>query len=246
MRKVNILLFIVAQCVFLSGCTSQELMYSIENYGEEKAYILDENYSIVTLGDPIGLVYFMEIPSTSSDYINAVSLSMDNLNTVDGINLSFSYDSASTSDLFTIFLGDSTSNYPPSTSVIGEGCGSSGIIVKPGDTSVVVCSISILTENTVGIAVNNLDWEPDDYGDSKISYSHIVFYEDLMDNLTFEQKLTVSMHEFGHTMGLRDYESDEAEVIGYTIMYYLIVQSYADYTAGDIYNLEWYYTNGGN
>jgi hypothetical protein len=246
MKKVNLLLIVVAQCVFLLGCTSQELLYSIDNYGEEKAYILDENENIVTLDDPTGLVYFMDIPSTSSDYVDAVSLSMENLNDIEGINLSFSYNSVGTSDLFTIYLGDSTSDSTSNTTVIGDGCGSSGIFTKPGDTSVVVCSISIFTDNTVSIAVNNLDWEPDDYGDSKFSYSHIVFYEDFMDNMTFEQKYTISMHELGHTMGLRDYGDDESEVIGYSLMYYLIVQNYTEYTVGDKYNLEWYYTNGGN
>ncbi|MGE4379020.1 MAG: hypothetical protein AB7E16_03815 [Candidatus Izemoplasmatales bacterium] len=226
------------------GCTQQELDYSIENYGKENAYILDDYGNIVTLDNPVDIIYRLEISSVNVDYIEIVQDALIEANKVSGINIGISEINDDTTDLFTIYLGDSTYTDTITTPVYGDGCSGGGIFTKPGDSSIIVCSLDSSTNDSTTIAVNILDWEYNEMGESKIFYSHIVFYEDIMSSLSYDQKRTVALHELGHTFGLKDYTEDE--VIGYSVMYYHLTNNFSEYTYGDIFNLEWYYTNGGN
>ena len=238
--KINVIIFVMSLVSLLMGCTIQEMEYSLEKYGEEKAYDIDQNGNIVTLQYPMNTTYIMEIGSTYSVYRAISEYALVTANQIEGINFSYTYNPLSTSQ-FTFYRGDSASPNIIVTPSYGDGCGSTGIFTKPGDTSVIVCS---LKDNDVTIATNSYDYFLNEYNESKIYYSHIVYYADLMDLLTSDEKKTVALHELGHTLGLIDYK--DPEVIGYTVMYYQLTQVYVDYSDGDKYNLEWYYSYGGN
>ncbi len=238
--KINVLIYVLSLVILLMGCTIQEIEYSIEMYGEEKAYILDQNGNIVTLEDPMNTIFLIEIGSYYNEYRFISEYALNAANQIEGINFSFTFNLLSTTQ-FSFYKGDSA--YPDIivTPSYGEGCGSSGVFTKPGDTSTIVCSIK---DDEEVIAINSFDYILNDNNESKIYYSHIVFFADLMDLLTTDEKKTVALHELGHTLGLIDYE--EQEVIGYTVMFYQLTQPYVDYSDCDKYNLEWYYKYGGN
>jgi predicted Zn-dependent protease len=78
----------------------------------------------------------------------------------------------------------------------------------------------------------------------EIAYSQLMYNDNVMDNMTYEDIINTAIHEIGHTFGLNDlYEDKLAEV---SIMYYQTSEYvFIELQPFDIANLNWFYGEGG-
>ncbi|XMB85554.1 hypothetical protein RJG79_09010 [Mycoplasmatota bacterium WC44] len=121
-----------------------------------------------------------------------------------------------------------------------------------------ILSFSIYTGDEEVTYCESLNDEPDNgYGDEKMACNIYFFKDDTgeigfsfikynlanMDKLPYNEKLTIAVHELGHTFGLVDFK--DKELRKYTVMFHAHsgrIQN-GELTEFDLYNINWMYNN---